>query len=210
MGFFQKLTGGADTQLLQTGIPGRGVILAVQPGGTTLQIANGLTERACTFTVEVTLDNTPAYQASCKQRVQEVYIPQFVPGATVVAVRVDPQDLSRIVLDFNNPPPTVTVANQPGQESAADILATGIPARAVIVQTQPLGMQNAAGVDMHAFVLTVIPTGAQPYQVQVGNPTPPEALPFLFPGSNVPVKVSAQNASSVVVDWQAALNPPPA
>ena len=137
-----------------------------------------------------------------------MYIPQFVPGATVVAVRVDPQDLSRIVLDFNNPPPTVTVANQPGQESAADILATGIPARAVIVQTQPLGMQNAAGVDMHAFVLTVIPTGAQPYQVQVGNPTPPEALPFLFPGSNVPVKVSAQNASSVVVDWQAALNPP--
>ena len=54
-------------------------------------------------------------------------------------------------------------------------------------------------------MLTVIPTGAQPYQVQVGNPTPPEALPFLFPGSNVPVKVSAQNASSVVVDWQAAL-----
>ena len=52
------------------------------------------------------------------------------------------------MLDFNNPPPTVTVANQPGQESAADILATGIPARAVIVQTQPLGMQNAAGVDM--------------------------------------------------------------
>ena len=196
MGFFQKLTGGTDANLLQTGIPGRGVILAVQPGGTTLQIANGLTERACTFTVEVTLDNTPAYQASCKQRVQEVYIPQFVPGATVVAVRADPQDLSRIALDFNNPPPTVTVASQPGQESAADILATGIPARAVIVQTQPLGMQNAAGVDMHAFV------------IQVGNPTPPEALPFLFPGSNVPVKVSAQNAQSVVVDWQAALNPP--
>ncbi len=208
MGFFQKLTGGTDANLLQTGIPGRGVILAVQPGGTTLQIANGLTERACTFTVEVTLDNTPAYQASCKQRVQEVYIPQFVPGATVVAVRADPQDLSRIALDFNNPPPTVTVASQPGQESAADILATGIPARAVIVQTQPLGMQNAAGVDMHAFVLTVIPTGSQPYQIQVGNPTPPEALPFLFPGSNVPVKVSAQNAQSVVVDWQAALNPP--
>lgn len=207
MGFFSKLTGGVDTKLLQTGLPGRGVILSVQPGGTTMQVANGMVERSCEFRVEVTLDNTPPYEAVCKQRVQEVYIPQFVPGATVVAVRADPQDLSKIALDFNNPPPNVTVARQAGQESAADILATGNAARAVIVQTQPLGMQNAEGVDMHAFVLTVIPVGGQPYQVQVGNPTPPQALPLLFPGSNVPVKVSVQNAQSVVVDWQAALNP---
>lgn len=210
MGFFQKLTGSADTKLLQTGLLGRGVILAVRPGGTTVQIANGLMERTCEFRVEVTLDNTPPYEAVCKQRVQEVYIPQFVPGATIVAVRADPQDLSRIALDFNTPAPNVTIARQEGQETAADIIASGVPARAVIVQTQPLGMKNADGVDMHAFVLTVIPEGAVPYQVQVGNPTPPEALPFLFPGSNVPVKVSSQNAQSVVVDWQAALNPPPA
>src|ERR1700683_4069086 len=31
--------------------------------------------------------------------------------------------------------------------------------------------------------------GTDPYQIEVGNPTPQAALPFLFPGSRVPVKI---------------------
>ena len=38
-------------------------------------------------------------------------------------------------------------------------------------------------------MLTVMPQGRDPYQIQVGNPTPPKALPFLFAGSHVPVKI---------------------
>lgn len=208
MGIFGKLTGGVNSRLLQTGLIGRGVILAVRPGGTTVQVHNSLVERTCDFRVEVTLDNTPPYEAACTQRIQEVYIPQLVPGSSIVAVRVDPADLSKVALDFTTPPPNVTVARKPGQEGAADVLASGTPARAVIVQTQPLGMQNAEGVQMHAFVLTVMLEGADPYQVQVGNPTPPQALGLLFPGSHVPVKVSKASAQSVVIDWTAALAPP--
>lgn len=208
MGLFQKLSGSADSGLLQSGVLGRGVILAVSPGRTTVQVLNGLVERNCEFRVEVTLDRTAPYEAVCKQRVQEVYIPSFIPGTSVVAVRVDHADLSRIVIDFSVPPPSVTVSSQPGQESAANVLENGQAARAVIVATQPLGMQNAQGVPMHAFVLTVMPQNADPYQVQVGIPTPAQALPLLFPGSNIPVKISTSNAESVVIDWIAALAPP--
>jgi hypothetical protein len=38
------------------------------------------------------------------------------------------------------------------------------------------GMKNQAGVDVHAFVLTVLSKGQVPPPVQVGNPVPPAAL----------------------------------
>jgi hypothetical protein len=204
MGLFKKLTGGIDQKLLETGVLGRGVILGVRPSGTTLQSGNGLVERKCEFQVQVTLDGQAPYEATCTQRIPEVYLPQFQPGASVVAVRVDPQDPSRIVLDLASEAPTVRMARDPEQTSAADVLAAGRPAVAVIVQSQPLGMQNAEGIDMHAFVLTVMAEGQQPYQTQVGNPTPPDALPLLYPGSHVPVKVGA-NPNEVVIDWRQAL-----
>ena len=67
----------------------------------------------------------------------------------------------------------------------------------------PLGKRNQAGVDIYAYKLTVMPQGRDPYQIQVGNPTPPAALPFLFPGSRVPVKIGTI-PNAVVIDWDAA------
>jgi hypothetical protein len=206
MGFLKKLTGGTDTKLLETGLPGRGVIMAVNPSGATVQMGNGLVERACQFTVQVTLDNQPPYETTVKQRVAEVYIPQFQPGASVVAVRANPNNLSEIALDFEHEPPTVTMAHTEGAVTAAQIIETGTPAKGVIVQSQPLGMKNPDGIDMYAFVLTVMPDGAAPYQTQVGNPTPPEALPLLYPGSHVAVKLQVGGGpDDVVIDWAQAL-----
>lgn len=205
MGFFKKMMSGVDTDLLANGVPGQGLILSVTPSGSTVQMGNGLVERSCQFQVQVTLDNVPPYTTTVKQRVPEVYLSQFVPGSTVVAVKANQADHSQIALDFNSAPPEVTVARDPNKSSAAQILESGTPARAVIVQNQALGMKNADGVDMQGFLLTVMPEGAQPYQVKVGNPTPPEALPLLYPGSKVPVKIGAGSPNDVVIDWQAAL-----
>lgn len=209
MGLFSKLTGGVDTKLLQTGIPARGTIMSCAPGGTTMQVGNGIVERACEFRVQVQMDNQPAYEAVVKQRIQEIYISQIVPGGTVVAVRVDPSNAANIAIDFASEPPNVTVARDPNSQSAADVLATGTPARAIIIQTMPLNMKNPEGVDLHGFVLTVMPEGGTPYQTKVGNPTPPEALPFLYPGSNVPVKIGTEGPDAVVIDWAQAVVPPP-
>jgi len=165
-----------------------------------------MVERACQFHVQVTLDNHAPYNATCKQRVAEVYIPQFQPGSSVVAVRVNADDLNEIVLDFEHEPPTVTMARTEGAVTAADIIATGTPAKGVIIQSEALGMKNPDGVDMYAFVLTVMPDGAAPYQTQVGNPTPPEALPLLYPGSHVPVKLQVGGGpNDVVIEWAQAL-----
>jgi hypothetical protein len=48
-----------------------------------------------------------------------------------------------------------------------------------------------------------MPEGRDPFQIQVGNPTPPAALPFLFAGSRVPVKIGTI-PNAVAIDWAAA------
>jgi hypothetical protein len=200
MGIFGKLTGAPDKKILQSGLLGRGIITEVRPTGTTIESGGSLPQRVCLFTVEVSLDRREPYMATCKQRFPEIVLARIQPGFTTVAVRANPVDLTEIVLDFNTEPPVVTAA---GGKSAADILATGAPGQAVIVAFQPFGKRNQAGVDIYAFRLTVMPNGQDPYQIQVGNPTPPAALPFLYPGSRVPVKIGA-GPNDVVIDWEAA------
>ncbi len=203
MGLLNKITGGTNKKLLETGLLGRGLITELKLTGTTVQTGNGLVQRSCIFTLEVSLDGKDPYTATCKQRIPEVQIPQIQPGASVVAVRANPDNLSEIVLDLNTEPPVVTTPGGSGNHSAAELLATGTPARAVIVESQPLGKRNPAGVDLYAFLLTVMPEGKDPYQIQVGNPTPPKALPFLFAGSHVPVKIGS-DPNAVVIDWDQA------
>jgi hypothetical protein len=203
MGLLSKITGGPDKKVLATGLLGRGIIADFTLTGTTLQSGNGLVQRICLFTVEVSLDGRAPYMATCKQRIPEIQIPQIQRGATAVAVRANPDDLTQIVLDFSTEPPVVTTAAGKGNTSAAELLATGEPGRAVIVQFQPLGKRNPAGVDLYAYLLTVMPDGKDPYQIRVGNPTPPTALPFLFAGSRVPVKIGTI-PNAVVIDWEAA------
>lgn len=208
MGLLSKITGGPDKKLLETGLLGRGIITDVTLTGTTIQTGNGLVQRVCTFTVEVSLDGKAPYMASCKQRIPEIQLPRIQPGSTTVAVRANPAELTQIALDFSTGPPVVTTPGPSAGNSAAGILATGEPGQAVIVQYQPLGKRNQAGVDIYAYLLTVMPEGRDPYQIQVGNPTPPAALPFLFAGSRVPVKIGS-NPNAVVIDWEmaAAQNP---
>ena len=201
MGILRKITGGPDKKLLETGLLGRGIITEVKLTGTTYSTGNGLVQRVCLFTVEVSLDGRPPYTATCKQRFPEIELARIQPGNTTLAVRANPADLTEITLDLGTQPPVVTSA---GGRSAAAILATGQPGQAIIVASQPLGKRNPAGVDLYYFRLTVMPDGKQPYQIEVGNPTPPAALPFLYPGSRVPVKIGA-GPNDVVIDWNAAV-----
>ena len=52
--------------------------------------------------MEVSLDGRVPYTASCKQRIAEIQIPQIQPGATMVAVRANPSDVTQIAVDFND------------------------------------------------------------------------------------------------------------
>jgi hypothetical protein len=89
---------------------------------------------------------------------------------------------------------------------AARILQNGTPCKAVIVQSQPLGMRNPKGDDMYAFLLTITADGRDPYQIRVGSPVPAAAVPLLYPGNTVPAKRMADGDDhEVVIDWEGAL-----
>ncbi len=198
---FRGVTGGVDGDLVTNGVPGRGVIVGVQINGA--QVSFGPEAyRVCDLQVQVFLDGGQPYVAACRQRVHEVLLPQL-GGGVAVSVRVDRADASRIAVVFGEDPPVVTLA-PPADGGSAAILAHGREAEAVIVASQPLGLRNHEGSDVHLFTLTVIPPGGQPYQVQVGNPMPPTALPLVFPGAKVPIKVGTDGPQSVAIDWDRA------
>lgn len=210
MGLLSKmrnLTGAVPKELLEHGLLGRGIIVSVQQTGVSTG-ADFDPAHVCVFTVEVALDNIPRYNATCRQAVRATILPQLMaPGATV-AVRVDPSDHSQFALSLGEDPPTVTLAadGDPNTGSAARILAEGVPCKAIIVESQPLGMRNPAGKAMYAFLLTIMADGRPPFQIQVGNPVPDNAIPLLYPGNAVPAKrMPDGDDRQVVIDWDAAL-----
>jgi hypothetical protein len=203
MGWLSNLIGSADTAVIHNGILGRGEITNVQMSGMTLQSGNGLVERKCTITANVYLDNTPMFVATIVQRVQEIVIPQLSSGSAVVAVRVDPNDHTKVAIDFDSEVPEVTLARTTDNaHSAAYLLANGKPIKVVLVADQPLGKKNADGIEMYALQLTAYDGVPTPYQLTVGNPVPATALPLLYPGSKLHAKLG-DDPNSVVVDWAA-------
>jgi hypothetical protein len=207
MGLFDSLrgfTGGVDSDLVNRGIPARGLVMGVDVNGAGVSFGAD-NYRVCDLAVQVFLDGGQPYMAQCRQRVHEVVLPQL-GGGVAVSLRVDPQDLSKIAIVFGEEPPVVTLGPSPDGGAAA-ILASGAPAEAVVVANQPLGVRNHEGHDVHVFTLTVIPMDAQPYQVQIGNPFPSEALPLVFPGAKVPVKIGAEGPHAVAIDWASAAGP---
>lgn len=201
---FRGMTGGVDNDLATNGIPGRGVLVGIQVNGA--QVSFGPESyRVCDLQLQVFLDGGQPYVAACRQRVHEVILPQLGGGAAL-SVRVDRNDASKVAVVFGEEPPIVTLA-PPADGGSATILAHGTEAEAVIVANQPLGLRNHEGHDVHLFTLTVTPPGAAPYQVQVGNPLPTTALPLVFPGARVPVKLGPDGPQSVAIDWAGASAP---
>ena len=210
MGLFNKLrhaTGSVSRDLLENGLLGQGIITNIQQTSVSTG-ADFNPSHVCVFTVEVSLDNTPRYTATCRQAVLATVLPQLLNPGTTVAVRVDPNDHSEIALSLGEAPPVITMAatGDANTGSAAEILAYGEDCRAVIVESQPLGRKNPKGVDMYALLLTVLADGSAPYQVPVGNPVPPNAVPLLYPGNNVPAKrMPSKGEKYIVVDWEKAV-----
>lgn len=201
MGFFGKLIGQADDEILQTGILGRGEVTNVELTGMSMQMGGGIVERKANIAVTVFIDDTTPYQAVAVQRIQEIMLPQLAGGA-VVPVRVDPKDHSKVYLDFASELPTIRAPKGEGHNSAAWVLANGKPIKVVLVQSQPAKMTNADGVDVYALTLTPYEGVDKPYQLVVGNAVPAEALPLLYPGSKLHAKLG-DDPNAVVVDWAA-------
>lgn len=88
--------------------------------------------------------------------------------------------------------------------SVAEILATGVPARVVVVESEVLSppMNDKAGHPFYRFVLTVIQDGVEPFRNDEAQGVPPYARLLIHPGANLPAKVVT--GEHVVIDWEAA------
>jgi hypothetical protein len=155
------------------------------------------------FKIVVKLQDVEPYEAEFTQPVEVPWMLELQKEPTKpFAVRISKADRHKVRVAFDVDPKTVSVATG----SAAELLATGEPARAIIVENEELrpAKQDKKGNPMYRFLLTVMRDGTDPYRTNVGNGVPPGALPFLFPGSNVPVRVNPNAANQVVIDWATA------
>jgi hypothetical protein len=228
MGFLSRAAsamGHVDKGLLKDGLLGRGHVTGCRR--TAVSTGNQVQSVVCNLTVDVELEDRPVYTATCKHPIQIPYLPQFESGQGFVAVRVDPEDQSRIALDLTHevPPardgttdaqmdPTTLGAVQstdgpvPNRDSpvkAAEILATGTPCRAIIQTSQPLGIKKD-GHDVWGLVLNAtFDDGQPPIQARTGVAIPAEAMALVFPGAILPAKRRADVLDGVAIDWEAAL-----
>jgi hypothetical protein len=118
MGMFKKLktmTGSVDKDLLRNGLLGRGTLTEIQQTRVSTGGDDAFSRPVCVFTVEVALDNVPVYTTSCRQSVPITILPRLVPGQTVTAVRVNPDNHDEIALDLETEPPEVTMAQGSGR-----------------------------------------------------------------------------------------------
>jgi hypothetical protein len=204
MGLFKKIkqmAGGADSELLASGVPARGIVMGAQLTGAVVTI--GVEEhRVCELAMQVFADGRAPYMTTVRQRIPDWMLPNIAGSA--LSLRIDPDDESRAAVVLGEEPPVPTIA-PPADGGAAAILARGAPAEAVIISNQPLGVRNHEGNEIQLLTLTVLPTGADPYQTQVGQAVPASALASLFPGSRMPAKLDpSQGPAAVVIDWAAA------
>jgi hypothetical protein len=140
---------GPRKRVLASGQAGQATIMGVAPTGTVINEMNYV----CKFQLRVTVPGRNTYDVDTKESVPITAMGAIVPG-TVVGVRVDPKDQTKVFIDWSAgvvpagaaaasqaPPSTSDIANalhnastaaSVPQGSAADLLRTGQPATGVL------------------------------------------------------------------------------
>ncbi len=85
--------------------------------------------------------------------------------------------------------------------SAAYVLEQGRECRVAVLKYQNMGITSSLGLPIYAFALTVFPREGDPYQVKVGNPVDPAAVPHLYPGVHLSARVLLEDPHAVVIDF---------
>lgn len=96
---------GADRKLLATGIPGSALVLAVRDTGVTINNVNAVIEAR----LQVTVPGRAPYEATAEVTLGRMSWGALQPGMTV-AVKVAPDDPSRVAIDLRSPAAAMAMA----------------------------------------------------------------------------------------------------
>ena len=187
--------------LAANGIPGRASVVEVQksPAGSLID---------CALTVGVRLvDGTPSYRASCHVPLAAEQADKVIAGQTILTVRADPSDHSRVAVSLSEPTPVVTVTDPSAIDPPARALREGSPCRVVLLAHQRQWLRTPEGDELYATKLRITSDGTE---LQAFVPVPSSATALLQDGSEFPAKRLALEPNVVTIDWSAAQAEQPA
>jgi hypothetical protein len=180
--------------LAANGILGRGTLVDVTkaPAGSLV---------ACTVTVGVRLvDGTPPYRATCVVPLSPDQAELLIPGQTVVSVRADPRDHSRIALSLQEPTPVVTITDPAVIDPPARAMREGTPCRVTVLAAGRQWLQTPEGNEFYAIKVRV--NGG--VELQINNPVPAGAVGLLQVGAELPARQLATEPNVLAIDWASA------
>jgi hypothetical protein len=200
MGLFKKVEkwadAGEDWGLLKNGVAGTAVITAAKKTSRrTAGEGSGAAQYVYEMKLRVTIPGHDPYDAEHKQWTFDSDPPH---EGKVVNVKVNPDDPLDLVVDWRNRPHVPETTGK----SIAEILATGVPGRAVVRQ---LDTTNAVAPDngdpVMLFILDVTVDGRDPYELKLFHRVPAKDQPRVAVGQEVPIKALPPDPNEIAIDW---------
>lgn len=209
-------------KLGKTGLPAEATVLAVEETNITVNNIYPVIK----LKLQVRPPGKEPYEAEIQTIIGRLNIPQVQPGAALL-VKYDPDDPSNVSLSGGdeaaplqaatalsplapgglNPNAAVSEHQRQMEEflkeaeaKSQEILKTGQPAPALIVQASSLDVFVNGNNPAMSFILQVKPEGGEPFQAQVTGVIGEAAIPKYQPGKIIFVKYDPGDQSRVALD----------
>jgi hypothetical protein len=177
-------------------IPGRALVTEVSKAASADAVE-------CTVTAAVRLaDGTPLYRATFQATTIQRRADLLHAGRTLICVRADPRDHSRLVISWADDVPVVTVTDPGIIEPHARARRDGRACRVVLLSSSPQCLRTPAGEELYSSKARDARDGSE---TQVSLLVPPAATWLLTSGREVPARRLADQPDIIAVDWPAAL-----
>jgi hypothetical protein len=171
--------------LAANGILGRAALLGMSNGSATVKVR--------------LIDGTPPYTATCRLARDQAL--GLMPGQSVVAVRVDPNDHSRLAISPDESTPVVTITDTDVIEPPARALREGEACRVVVLASKRQWLKTPDGDEIYQLKLRVTSDGTELTPLV---PVPRHARALLNSGAELPGKRVPAEPKVITVDWAAA------
>jgi hypothetical protein len=159
----------------------------------------------CKITGRVALvDGTPIYSSTFEVTLRPVMAAQVRAFSTILTVRADPDDPSRIKVSLKEQTPMVTVTDPALIEPPVQALRAGEPCTIRILGHWRQWLRHPDGDEIFACKVRIIDDGSE---LQVRLLVPVDRIDSFTVGSELPAKRLAGQPGVLAIDWDSAPGP---